>query len=350
MNERPCPAAAAACLAANTLPLPASCLRCLGDCIGRACRPHPRPQHGTERLREWLAARVVKPLVHAIDTAHTNVVDTAARIGWAGVQLQPLGGPGGERAPCSQLPGLGVVWVRCRLRHGSVDALVEVDSPALLAPPIPACPSPLQSQAGQQRNHADDELVVAQMREQLLARMRSLGSLAPPAEATACLEVSSSAVMPAPLLLCCVVCPSASCRGSSSCHAAARPGTHAAPSYTALLPTVARPSTRTSGCRRCCAGSTLQACCPRRHKATWLPASGSWARARAWLPTSGRAAASGVASPGARSCPPTLLSPFIWWPLTWRPRSGCSHRCLPGVSGASGVCGVSLSPGHRSPC
>ena len=27
------------------------------------------------------------------------------------------------------------------------------------------------------------------MREQLLARMRSLGSLAPPAEATACLEV-----------------------------------------------------------------------------------------------------------------------------------------------------------------
>lgn len=44
--------------------------------------------------------------------------------------------------------------------------------------------------AGQQRNHADDELVVAQMREQLQARMRSLGSLQPPAEATACLEVS----------------------------------------------------------------------------------------------------------------------------------------------------------------
>jgi hypothetical protein len=29
------------------------------------------------------------------------------------------------------------------------------------------------------------------MREQLLARMRSLGSLQPPAEATACLEVST---------------------------------------------------------------------------------------------------------------------------------------------------------------
>jgi len=43
--------------------------------------------------------------------------------------------------------------------------------------------------AGRQRTHADDELVVAQMREQLLARMRSLGSLQPPPEATACLEV-----------------------------------------------------------------------------------------------------------------------------------------------------------------
>ena len=46
--------------------------------------------------------------------------------------------------------------------------------------------------AGKQRNLADDELVVAQMREQLLARMRSLGSLQQPAEATACLEVSYS--------------------------------------------------------------------------------------------------------------------------------------------------------------
>ncbi len=49
------------------------------------------------------------------------------------------------------------------------------------------CPVPA---AAQQRNHADDEVVVAQMREQLLARMQSLGSLQPPAEATACLEVS----------------------------------------------------------------------------------------------------------------------------------------------------------------
>lgn len=47
-------------------------------------------QHGTERLREWMAAHVLKPLVRAIDTAHTSVIDTAARIGWQGVQLQPL--------------------------------------------------------------------------------------------------------------------------------------------------------------------------------------------------------------------------------------------------------------------
>lgn len=33
--------------------------------------------------------------------------------------------------------------------------------------------------------------MVSQMREQLLARLRSLGSLQPPAEATACLEVGA---------------------------------------------------------------------------------------------------------------------------------------------------------------
>ncbi|EFN51830.1 hypothetical protein CHLNCDRAFT_54824 [Chlorella variabilis] len=92
-------------------------------------------EHGMERLREWMAAKVLKPLVNAVDNAHTSVIETAARIGWQGVQLQPLEGQG-----------------------------------------------------GQQRNHADDELVVAQMREQLLARMRSLGSLQPPVEANACLE------------------------------------------------------------------------------------------------------------------------------------------------------------------
>ena len=64
---------------------------------------------------------------------------------------------------------------------------------AMLAASISPLPSNRNSTtpAGKQRNLADDELVVAQMREQLLARMRSLGSLQPPAEATACLEVSS---------------------------------------------------------------------------------------------------------------------------------------------------------------
>lgn len=48
-----------------------------------------------ERLREWMAAKVLKPLVNAVDNAHTSVIETAARIGWQGVQLQPLEGQGG---------------------------------------------------------------------------------------------------------------------------------------------------------------------------------------------------------------------------------------------------------------
>lgn len=63
-------------------------------------------QHGTERLREWMASRLLKPLVKAIDGAHTRVIETAARIGWQGVQLQPLEGQAGE----SRINGGGWDW------------------------------------------------------------------------------------------------------------------------------------------------------------------------------------------------------------------------------------------------
>ncbi len=44
-----------------------------------------------------MASRLLKPLVKAIDGAHTRVIETAARIGWQGVQLQPLEGQAGEQ-------------------------------------------------------------------------------------------------------------------------------------------------------------------------------------------------------------------------------------------------------------
>lgn len=44
----------------------------------------------TERLREWLASEVLKPLVAAVDGAHKQVVAAAAALGWTGVQLSPL--------------------------------------------------------------------------------------------------------------------------------------------------------------------------------------------------------------------------------------------------------------------
>lgn len=61
-------------------------------------------QHGTERLREWMASRLLKPLVRALDGAHTHVTDTAARIGWQGVQLQPLEGQTGAWGVLSGKP------------------------------------------------------------------------------------------------------------------------------------------------------------------------------------------------------------------------------------------------------
>ena len=55
---------------------------------------------------------------------------------------------------------------------------------------LPSCQTPRMRvpRAGKQ-GQADDEVVVAQMREVLQGRLRALGGLQPPPEATACLEV-----------------------------------------------------------------------------------------------------------------------------------------------------------------
>ena len=76
-----------------------------------------------------------------------------------------------------------LVW----LSRGTCFEGLAAASPALSTYPPRCTAVPLA--AGGQLNHADDELVVEQMRDQLLARMRSLGALQPPAEATQCLEV-----------------------------------------------------------------------------------------------------------------------------------------------------------------
>jgi len=52
--------------------------------------PPPLMQDGTERLREWFATEVMQPLEHAIDSAHTEVLRTAADLGLTGIALSPL--------------------------------------------------------------------------------------------------------------------------------------------------------------------------------------------------------------------------------------------------------------------
>ena len=47
-------------------------------------------QGGCEALREWMASDVLQPLLLAMATAHEEVVQSAARLGWAGLQLSPL--------------------------------------------------------------------------------------------------------------------------------------------------------------------------------------------------------------------------------------------------------------------
>ena len=53
------------------------------------CHP-PLSQFGIEKLREWMAGHLLGPLVAAIDSAHTAVMEAATPLGGTGVQLSPL--------------------------------------------------------------------------------------------------------------------------------------------------------------------------------------------------------------------------------------------------------------------
>lgn len=47
-------------------------------------------QFGVERLREWFATEVLKPLVKAVDCAHEDVVNAAEHMGFPGIRLTAL--------------------------------------------------------------------------------------------------------------------------------------------------------------------------------------------------------------------------------------------------------------------
>ena len=48
-------------------------------------------------MREWFASDVLQPLQIAIENAHSEVVNTAAQLGYQGIRLTPLSELGTER-------------------------------------------------------------------------------------------------------------------------------------------------------------------------------------------------------------------------------------------------------------
>ncbi len=58
-------------------------------CISTSLLSHPA-QVGTEKLREWFASDVLKPLEAAMASAHRDVIDAAAAVGVQGMTLSPL--------------------------------------------------------------------------------------------------------------------------------------------------------------------------------------------------------------------------------------------------------------------
>ena len=242
--------------------------------------PPPVPsllQRGTEKLREWLAARVLQPLVRAIDGAAADVMAAAQRCGLPCAALQPLD-PG---PPLSAAAAAAAAAGRAR-------------SPAQQQQQYQ---QQYQLQQQQQQYQGDDELAVATLRAQLVHACG--GRLPPPeaVEARACLVVRALRVALGGRWLvgggrCVEVCverldlgtglvsPSLWCCSIPCIDGLSALPFPAPPCISLPCPAPScRPSTRTSGCRRCCEASTRRrrGCCRRgRPRATWRSACGSW--------------------------------------------------------------------------
>ncbi|KAL6779388.1 hypothetical protein ACKKBG_A12125 [Auxenochlorella protothecoides x Auxenochlorella symbiontica] len=106
-------------------------------------------QASTEALREWMAQEVLQPLVDTMEGAHSRVEESAAQLGLQGIRLSSL------------------------------------ESPA----PLSVASKNLGRGEG-----IDDEALVLQLRDQIVARLRPSGTfsltpdVAPPPEALACLQ------------------------------------------------------------------------------------------------------------------------------------------------------------------
>ena len=74
-------------------------------------------QRSVELLREWFACRVLQPLHGAISKAHSDVMETCARLGLCGVKLTDLNDLGAESSSKVADDSLNLNQIRSRLEE-----------------------------------------------------------------------------------------------------------------------------------------------------------------------------------------------------------------------------------------
>lgn len=182
------------------------------------------PQDCTDLLREWMAERVLQPLVAALGGAAAAVEDGAARLGLQSFRLASLLAPGPVSAAADDPPAAGAA--RGPGTQGFDDAGIVCARRAPFPPrpppplgracgratadPLPRLPrwphpcgprrsiphllTPHAAGAGEAGKEADDETRVTQLRSQILSKLQPTGTFhlgpppTPPPEAVACLQ------------------------------------------------------------------------------------------------------------------------------------------------------------------
>jgi hypothetical protein len=126
---------------------------------------------GMENIREWISSQLLSPLVDAIDCVHGDVMEAAGRLGWTGLALSPLDGGSGHGEDEGEYTGDGGGD-----GGGGGNSIVGASQVTdRNGAPLP--------------NKADDEMQITGIKNIIIERLRSMGTLHPiPADVSVCLD------------------------------------------------------------------------------------------------------------------------------------------------------------------
>jgi hypothetical protein len=134
---------------------------------------------GMENIREWMSSQLLSPLVDAIDCVHGDVMEAAGRLGWTAFALSPLDSGSGNGGDEGGYDGDDNV-VYSGGGGGGGGGGGNTIAGASQVTDKNGAPLP---------NKADDEMQITGIKNIIIERLRSMGTLHPiPADVSLCLE------------------------------------------------------------------------------------------------------------------------------------------------------------------